>query len=326
MKLTTEQIKSIAIGASRVENMNGADHLLRFTKEQEELYRVSSEEFYHKSFATAGIRLEFVTDSANLSMECEVSPRSSSRKYFCHSIFVDGKRFSELSANIDTGTFGGSWTLPEGEKKICIYFPWSVRSTIKSITLDDGASFTPVAKSHKMIIFGDSITHGYDASSPELSYASKLADALDAYAINKGIGGEIFRPELASLKDNIDPEYITVAYGTNDWCAFTYEEFTKRCKEFYENLSKNYPNAKIFALTPIWRKQIVNPAKAGEFCVIGEHIKKVASELPNVTVIDCLEFVPADLACFSPDGVHPNDKGFDFYANGVIEKIKSIID
>ena len=75
-------------------------------------------------------------------MECEISPRSSSRKYFCHSIFVDGKRFSALSANIDNGTFGGSWTLPEGEKKICIYFPWSVRSTIKSITLDDGAGFT----------------------------------------------------------------------------------------------------------------------------------------------------------------------------------------
>lgn len=325
MKLTTEQIKSIAIGVSRVENGNGADHLLRFTKEQEELYRISSEEFYHKSFATAGVRLEFVTDSVNLSMECGISPRSSSRKYFCHSIFVNGKRFSELSANIDTGVFGGSWTLPEGEKTVCIYFPWSVRSTVKSLTLDDGARLEPVTKTHKMIIFGDSITHGYDASSPELSYASKLADALDAYAINKGIGGEIFRPELAGLKDDIDPEYITVAYGTNDWCAFTYEEFTKRCKEFYENLSKNYPNAKIFALTPIWRKQIVKPAKAGEFCVIGEFIKKVASELPNVTVIDCFDTVPADLTCFSPDGVHPNDKGFEFYADGVIEKIKAII-
>ena len=325
MKLTTEQIKSIAIGVSRVENANGADNLLRFTKEQEELYRVSSEEFYHKSFATAGIRLEFITDSVNLSMECEISPRSSSRKYFCHSIFVDGKRYSALSATVDTGVFGGSWTLPEGEKKICIYFPWSVRSTIKSISIDDGAKLEPITKSHKMVIFGDSITHGYDASSPELSYASKLADALDADAINKGIGGEIFRPELAALADYTEPEYITVAYGTNDWCAFTYEEFTARCRAFYENLSKTYPNSKIFALTPIWRKQIVKPAKAGEFNVIGEYIKSVAESLPNVTVIDCLDFVPADLTCFSPDGVHPNDKGFDFYANSVIEKIKNII-
>ena len=324
MKLTTEQIKSIAIGVARVEETDGSVYLLRFTKAQEELYKTVSDDFYKKTYATAGVRLEFVTDSKSLSLECEISS-GSSRKYFAHGIFIDGKRFSELSAKSDTGVFGGSWTLPEGEKRICIYFPWSVRSSVKSMTLDDGASLIPVKKSHTMITFGDSITHGYDSASPERSYASKLADALDADARNKGIGAEIFRPELASLHDGIEPDYISVAYGTNDWNACTYEEFTAKCRSFYKALSENYPNAQIFALTPIWRKQHASPSKAGEFCVIAEFIEKLTTEIPNMYAVNCFDTVPADLTCFSPDGVHPNDKGFEFYADGVIEKIKAII-
>ncbi|MBE6668084.1 MAG: SGNH/GDSL hydrolase family protein [Ruminococcaceae bacterium] len=324
MKLTAEQIKAIAVGVARVEAREDSVYLLRFTKEQEELYKTVSDDFYKKTYATAGVRLEFVTDSKSLAMECEVSS-GSSRKYFSHGIFVDGKRFSELSAMTDTGIFGGRWTLPEGEKKICIYFPWSTRSSVRSITIDDGASLAPVKKAHTMIIFGDSITHGYDSASPERSYASKLADALDADARNKGIGAEIFRPELASLHDGIEPDYISVAYGTNDWNACTYEEFTAKCRGFYMALSENYPNAQIFALTPIWRKQHASPSKAGEFCVIAEFIEKLAAEIPNLTAINCFDTVPADLTCFSPDGVHPNDKGFSFYADGAIEKIKAII-
>ena len=62
-----------------------------------------------------------------------------------------------------------------------------------------------------MLMLGDSITHGYDAISPSNSYASLVADMLDANAINKGIGGEVFWPQFAAMLDNITPEIITVA-------------------------------------------------------------------------------------------------------------------
>ena len=35
-----------------------------------------------------------------------------------------------------------------------------------------------------MIIYGDSITHGYDASEPSRSYANRIALSLDAHALN----------------------------------------------------------------------------------------------------------------------------------------------
>ena len=41
-------------------------------------------------------------------------------------------------------------------------------------------------------------------------------------------------------------------------------EFEKKCKEFYVTLSKNYPDSKIFAITPIWRKDYLNEKGAFE--------------------------------------------------------------
>jgi lysophospholipase L1-like esterase len=176
-----------------------------------------------------------------------------------------------------------------------------------------------------MIIYGDSITHGYDATSPELSYASCLADALCVDAKNKGIGGEIFRPELAKASNTENVKYISVAYGTNDWGACTREVFESNCRAFYETLSAKYPDATIFALTPVWRKHWLDTSKSGKFYVISDFIERLAGELPNVKAVSAIGFIPADLSCFSPDGVHPNDKGFGYYAEGTVNAVKKIL-
>lgn len=328
MKLTLEQISSITRGTVRITEEDGKVCLYRFTKEQEELYKVKNTDFYNKTFATAGIVFEFITDSRTLSMEVEVAT-GSSRRFFEHSIFVNDEKYTSLGCkSANTGCFGGSWSLPDGENKIKIYFPWSVASRIIDLYLDDGALLIPIKKEKKMIMFGDSITHGYDASAPERSYASRIADALDAEAINKGIGGEIFFPELAAAKDPIDPDYVTVAYGTNDWTTNQKETFENNCKLFYENLSRNYPNAKIFAITPIWRKHYsrgdVNDI--GTLDDVEAYIRKVADQLTGVTVIGGIDLVPHDPKNFSPDVIHPNDQGFDHYANNLFEEIEKYID
>lgn len=326
MKLTVEQIHSIARGAVRIEEQDGKICLFRFTKEQEELYKATNTDFYNKSFATAGIVFEFITNSRHLAMTTEVAS-GSSRKFFEHSIFVNGKKYAGLDCRGDNcGIFSGSWTLPNGDKTIKIYFPWSTASRLHSFELDDGASLVPVKKERTMIMFGDSITHGYDARHPENSYASRLSDALDTYTVNKGIGGERFFPALAALKDPIDPDYITVAYGTNDWSKGDKEAFETKCEGFYKALSENYPNAKIFAITPIWRKAYPDTVNAiGTLDDVAAHIEKVTADLPNVTVINGIDLVPWDAKYFAPDVLHPNDRGFKHYFENLVAEIKKYI-
>ena len=325
MKLTTQQISSIARGAVRVYENDGKTVLRRFTEEQEELYRKRNPEAHAKCFATSGITLEFATDSRYLTLEVEVG-FGSSRRYFEHSIFVNGEKYAALGCKKrGEGIFGGKWTLPEGDKQIKIYFPWSVSSKITELSLDTGASLTPIKKEKKMIMFGDSITHGYDASYPERSYASRLADAIGAEAVNKGIGGEIFFPALAAARDPFEPDYVTVAYGTNDWSKNDKKLFESNCKGFFENLSRNYPNAKILAITPIWRKRYGETNTMGTLDSVEDYIREVASSLPNVTVIRGINLVPHDPKNFSPDVIHPNDQGFEHYANNLFEEIKKYI-
>lgn len=329
MKLTFEQIKSITKGAVRVVKDNGKVKFLRFTEEQEKMYEAFPD-FYKKTFATAGVRLEFVTGSRSMTLKVDVSA-ASSRTYFNHDIFVNGEHRYSLGSDTQIGSDGhvtveGSYSLGDGKKTVCIYFPWSACSELISLELDNGCTVAPVSHSRKMILFGDSITHGYDAAHPAMSYASLLVDALDAEGVNKGIGGEIFRGELAALADGSTPDIITVAYGTNDWSSVKKESFDTSCAEFYETLAKTYPDAKIFALTPIWRGDCGKTTKVGKFSYVSDKIYEVAEGLSNVTVIECVDFVPHEASMFSPDVLHPNVLGFSHYAEGVIAAIKKELD
>ena len=48
MKLSADQIRSVCMGASRVEETENGVRFLRFTKQQAELYKVTNADFYNK--------------------------------------------------------------------------------------------------------------------------------------------------------------------------------------------------------------------------------------------------------------------------------------
>lgn len=321
MKLTTEQIRSIVKGAVRVEETNGAVHFFRFTKEQENLYQdrttPSGKPLWDKTPATAGIRLEFTTTSSTLAIDVECISASSC-SCFVHDVFVNGQWIGSFGENeSEQRKFSAKFSLGDGKKEVKIHFPWAAASAVRSLILDDEAEITPVQKTRKMLIYGDSITHGYVAIHPSSSYASLLTDALDAEALNKAIGGETFFPELAELSDEGEFDLITVAYGTNDWSHVTKEVFDRTATAFYRTLSRRYPKAKIFALAPIWRADFETVTKVGKFSYMKETFEELAKELPNLTVIDCFPFVPAESKYFADLTLHPNDEGFEYYFKGV---------
>ena len=136
------------------------------------------------------------------------------------------------------------------------------RKTFAIISHPDAGKTT---LTEKLLLFGDSITQGYDSADPARSYASRLTDALCAEGINKGIGGERFYPALATLRDDFLPDYITVAYGTNDWSSSAPEVFQTDCRAFYENLRALYPDVKIFAMRPLWRPDGDRTTACGSF-------------------------------------------------------------
>ena len=334
MQLSASQLQSAAWGAVSVREEEGCIAFHRFTKVQEDFYAQRDPDFYKKCFATSGVRLVFKTDSPTLTMNVPLSP-ATSRKYASVDIFTDGRPIGSMDnlSDVDMApdytekelpldTLCGKFCLGDGEKTVTVYLPWSVRTVIRSLELENGASFTPVRREKKLLVFGDSISQGYDALRPSHTYTTQLADYLHAEEYNKAIGGETFVPELASLREDFDPDYISVAYGTNDWGHGTFDEFVSGSTAFYKTVSTLYPNARIIILVPIWRKDYEEVRSCCPFRQLPELIREAVKGLPNVTVVDCFGFVPHDERFFADLRLHPNDAGFDHYFNNLLEKLR----
>lgn len=334
MKLTIDQIREVCQGAVRIEEKAEGIHFYRFTEEQEELYRVRSRDFCEKTFATAGVKLCFETDSTSLFLKINVTP-GSSRSYFSVDVMVNGEcigyvdNFVEedmpaayTTVNCPMGEFSKEFSLGQGIKKLSIHLPWSMALELRECSLDDGASVKPVRPRKKLLAFGDSITHGYDALRPSNRYVAKLAAKLGAEEINKAIGGERFFPALAEAKESFSPDYITVAYGTNDWSGIELSEFRENCSAFYSALVRNYPEAKIVAIAPIWRKDSTPARRCGEFYQIAEEIRTATKDYPNIVFAEGYDLVPHEENYFADLRLHPNDAGFECYAQNLWEQVK----
>ena len=104
----------------------------------------------------------------------------------------------------------------------------------------------------------------------------------------------------------------------------TYEEAERKCRKFWREAQKAYPEAKKFALTPIWYENVNQESKLGDFSLIEKFITEVAAEFEDVTVINCFDFVPNDPSYFD-DGVHPTDEGFRFFFEGLKRELEKHI-
>lgn len=328
MFLSYNQICNITHGAAIVEECNGSIRFCRFTRHQQAAYlQASPEDFYKKTFATAGVRMCFTTDSAFLRLGYRIT-KASSRTFGWFDVYVNGVLVDHFGGDTTQPLVGSrEIDLSAGNKRVEIYFPWSAAGEIFSMELEDGAAIQPVEKKLRMLAFGDSITQGYDAIYPSRSYQNRLSDLLDASCINKGIGGERFFPALLDSEENFDPDLITVAYGTNDWSkrdpAF-YEEY---CRSFFSKLTARYPKAKIIAITPIWRADNTKQTPFG--APLSEAVKlieRVCGEFPGITVIHGGSFTPR-LGEFYSDGyLHPNDMGFAFYAEKLYPAVAQVLE
>jgi len=337
MELTFEQIKSITCGAVSVKQTPEGIQFFRFTEEQLAIYPKRREALVLKSLATSGIKFCFETDSENLFIRGNFV-RASSRSYFSVDVKVNGQvigsmdNFSDVEIppiytdiEFPVGRYEKRFSLGKGTKSVTVYLPWNKIVTLESFCLDDGSFVKPVKFSKKLLAYGDSITQGFDAMRNYNRQVGRIAELLDAEEISKAVGAERYDPELAALRDDFDPEYILVAYGTNDWSGLTHEVFYSNCQGFYENLQKNYPNAKVFVVTPIWRKDLEPPRAMGPFSIVAQDIRQITKDMKNVTIIDGLTLVPHDASFYADGRLHPNDAGFEHYFQNLYKAIKEHI-
>ncbi len=332
MKLTLDDVKKITAGALEISETDGEFTFCRFEKKAMEHYAGASTGFCLKSKASSSIRLDFMTDSDRFDTDFSVN-YGSSRTYYYFDVCIDGiirKHLGEEVAWIKKGhiSLKVSDYIPRDGKahRITLWLPNLASAKLSNVELDDGASFTPIDYKMKLLCFGDSITQGYDAAFASKSYVNRITSHFDAYTVNQAIGGERFVPEIVLEDTEYRPDVVTVAYGTNDWSGTVKSYFHPRCEEFFEKAGRTYPEAKKFAILPIWRAD----AKSGKQKYEGsldeacEFIAETAQK-HGFIVIDARPFMPQAPEFYWDSRLHPNDLGFAEYAAGVIAEMEKNI-
>jgi len=337
MKLNLEQIQAVSQGCEEIVLLDEGFEIERFTKAERDAYLTSHLE--SRIHTTAGVKLRFKTDAGSIYIKLEAK-FTCDRSFFALDILKNGEMIDSVKNFEDKDMTGFySWTeyplgeyektiqLGDGEKEICLVLPYTVRLYIKEVTLVGASYITPVKKEKNILFYGDSITHGYDAAHPSNCYASIISEALNCNALVKAVSGEKFFPELAKIKNSLNPEYVVIAYGTNDWGAGEKEVFNTRSREFIEAIKENYPEAKIFVISPIWRKDNVKEnSEIEDIFYIGKKLCQICENMDKVYYIDGWNLVSHDENLFGDLRLHPNDNGFKEYAKNLLSEIKNIFE
>ena len=319
MKLTLDDIKSITRGAIDIVECDGSYRFERFSEEQKSVYKNRSERSYIRTSATASVVLDFYTDSETLCFNYQINRLNMVTPDFLffdvweddlltHHVGEYKKEALSATANIK---------LSAGEKRVRIFFPNLFKMSISAPILDDGASFRPSEGKRHALILGDSITQGFDAHFPSLTYANTLIRDFDLDAVNQAIGGEVFLPDSLGTVPLFDADMVTVAFGTNDWSSGGLDYDIS--EEYFRRVAKLYPRAKKIYISPIWREAADEVRDGiGFYEAIGEFERR--AKLAGFTVISGLEIMP-NMPQMLTDGLHPSDLGFTQYSKLLAKKL-----
>lgn len=303
-------------------------YLHRFSENQRKTYALESEDWIKKTLASASATLDFITDSDYIALKFDLTSASSQKMasvdLYVDGVFYDHRYTEDLSVKL------AGFSLPEGEHRVTVYFPWSTQTVINQVQLSDGASVIPVQKKLKMLCVGDSITQGYTSKFTSLSYVNQVARALDAQVVNQGIGGYYFNE--AVIDESIcdyKPDLITVAYGTNDYSRYeTAQEYADHAGRYIKKLAQLFPDAKIVGILPIYRNDQNHRVRTLYRSYSLDDARQILREyyqaLPNGYVISETGIARIPQAYVS-DFLHPNEFGFCLMARGIAEQLQKIL-
>lgn len=336
-----ELFSSLALGAEAVSFTSEGAYLARYLPAEKESC-IANGRNASRLDATAGMRLSFVTDSPCLALGVTIEAELKDRAAI--DVKVDGRYLGSIANFTENGkalfpdgtvktvgercypmgAFRKEFDLGDGEKTVTVYLTYPAKTVVSELSLSDGAFVRPYRPKLRHLIYGDSITHGYTADYPSNTYIARLDDALDAESFHKGIDGGTYFAPIAAAAPERAYDLVTVAYGTNDWDRVPFDTFAKESSEFLSTLASRYPTAKIYVLTPTWRADCATKQRPkGAMSDYRDFLAAECEKHPNMRVIHCVNFIPHDPELFEDKRLHPNDTGFAYYAEKLIEAIKA---
>jgi lysophospholipase L1-like esterase len=143
-----------------------------------------------------------------------------------------------------------------------ILLPSLNATAFQGLTLDSGYDLVTNAPYERPVhvAIGDSITMnaGFQSMSYE-TYTWKFARARGMEVYNIAVGGAVTAPDWGSMFPSLNPEFITVLFGINDWnTANDLTIYRDKYMELLDNIRADHPTAPLFCITLVAVNDTVN--------------------------------------------------------------------
>jgi len=228
------------------------------------------------------------------------------------SILVDGKWHADFDPGAGRGAFYFSpiirfWS--RERRTIEIVLPYGAGVDFVGLSTRADARLQPSEPrpARRIVVFGDSITQGYRASSYRSSWPFILGQSKTAEVVNLGFGSRATHADDGLAVGQFNADQILVALGHND---FRYQSdlatLRARYQELLEHIRSGNRTAAIFAITPLWTS-LQRPIPVSRYrTAIADAV--AATTDPGITLINGLTLTAHGDESFT-DGTHPNDIG-----------------
>ncbi len=178
-----------------------------------------------------------------------------------------------------------------------------------------------------LLMIGDSITHGWEGGGKAVwdrYYA-------DRNAVNLGIGGDrtqhvLWRLENGNI-EGISPKLAVLMIGTNNHKDNTVTEIADGVAAIVQKLRTDLPETKVLLLGIFPREET-----PGQWREKLNEVNGIISQLEALPMVDYLDigdwFLEPDGTlpkAIMPDALHPNEKGYEIWANAMEPKVAEMM-
>lgn len=204
-----------------------------------------------------------------------------------------------------------------------IWLP-SLRGACIRTLFGDGTYIKGVPARKQLLVLGDSIAQGFVCEDPAYNWCSQIAHSLDLDVVNQGLGGQVFQPGLLlGLPQEVDPAYIVVELGEN----YRYEPCRERpvtvdIRSYLLELARLWPSIPTYVLTPLWHDEQLWPShKLSCFAKVPIFLAAHTAPHDQMVLVDGLELIDHQKACFADGFEHPNELGNAQLAERLLAKM-----
>ena len=153
----------------------------------------------------------------------------------------------------------------------------------------DGTFVRRETPRRRLLVIGDATAQGFCCMDPARSWPALLAERLDLELVNHAVAGMVFQPSFAQYENVSHVGHVLIALGESyrdERCDA--QSFAHDAKSFFATLARAFPDAALWASTPLWYDERSIPLRRGSCYEVVPQIMGECARQCGVQVVDGL--------------------------------------